>query len=280
MLSAPAPIPDPQRFNGSVHLYTNAVQQVATELNCAFVDLFDHTATALNDIDGRLLPDNPMADLDVSDHPELMRERFNQWTANGMHFNDVGYERMACLVRERLFNRPIDSAHTRIDFGSKNVTATGSQLKTSSGKSTSVQFSLKLKELSPVPCIIDVARPDYSNSEKLQLTVKDSNGDIVLTTTSDSAVRIKGNDGTSIDRFLVPSSEYAALRDLVMRKNELYFHRWRPQNITYLFGFRKHEQGNNAVEIAQFDPLIDQLEEKIHAAQQPGWHTIEVSALP
>ncbi len=40
------------------------------------------------------------------------------------------------------------------------------------------------------------------------------------------------------------------------RKDQLFFHRYRPQNETYLFLFRKHEQGNNAVEIPQFDPLI------------------------
>jgi hypothetical protein len=59
-----------------------------------------------------------------------------------------------------------------------------------------------------------------------------------------------------------------ALRTMIVRKNELFFHRWRPQNVTYLFGFRKHEQGNNAVEIPQFDPLIAELEEQIHQQLQ------------
>ena len=53
------------------------------------------------------------------------------------------------------------------------------------------------------------------------------------------------------------------LRMTIVAKNELFFHRWRPQNFTYLFGFRKHEQGNNAVEIPQFDPLIEKKEEAI-----------------
>ena len=30
------------------------------------------------------------------------------------------------------------------------------------------------------------------------------------------------------------------------RLKTAFFHRWRPQNETYLFGFRKHEQGKNA----------------------------------
>ena len=59
-----------------------------------------------------------------------------------------------------------------------------------------------------------------------------------------------------------------ALRAAINRKNELFFYRWRPQNNTYLFGFRKHEQGNNAVEIPQFDPLVAEQEQIIAQAQE------------
>lgn len=54
-----------------------------------------------------------------------------------------------------------------------------------------------------------------------------------------------------------------ALRRLIQKKSELFFHRWRPQNETYLFGFRKHEQGQNAREIPMFDPLIEKAEDEI-----------------
>jgi len=58
------------------------------------------------------------------------------------------------------------------------------------------------------------------------------------------------------------------LRDLIAAKNDLYFHRYRPQNETYLRGFRKHEQGQNAAEIQQFDALIEQAEARIAALVQ------------
>jgi lysophospholipase L1-like esterase len=61
-----------------------------------------------------------------------------------------------------------------------------------------------------------------------------------------------------------------ALLASIRRKNELYFHRWRPQNVTYLFLFRKHEQGNNAVEIPQFDPLIAAEEQRIAELRRPS----------
>lgn len=53
------------------------------------------------------------------------------------------------------------------------------------------------------------------------------------------------------------------LRQAVIEKDQLFFYRWRPQNETYLFGFRKHEQGKNAKEVAEFDPLVGKVEDEI-----------------
>ncbi|HSJ01230.1 MAG TPA: SGNH/GDSL hydrolase family protein [Verrucomicrobium sp.] len=54
------------------------------------------------------------------------------------------------------------------------------------------------------------------------------------------------------------------LRQTVIKKDQLFFNRWRPANETYLYGFRKHEQGQNAAEIEKFDPLIAAEDQKIH----------------
>jgi len=61
----------------------------------------------------------------------------------------------------------------------------------------------------------------------------------------------------------ISSAELDPMRREVLRKDELFFNRWRPQNETYLFGFRKHEQGQNAKEIPMFDPLIIEADGKI-----------------
>ena len=68
----------------------------------------------------------------------------------------------------------------------------------------------------------------------------------------------------------------AQLRKEIVAKNKLYFHRYRPQNETYLFLFRKREQGNNAVEIPQFDPLVEAAEKKIALLKQPKPHRFEL----
>lgn len=53
------------------------------------------------------------------------------------------------------------------------------------------------------------------------------------------------------------------LRREIVEKNELFFYRSRPANMAYIFGFRKGEQGQNAVEIPKFDPLIAAAEARI-----------------
>jgi hypothetical protein len=45
--------------------------------------------------------------------------------------------------------------------------------------------------------------------------------------------------------------------------------RERPQNETYLFGFRKYEQGQNAREIPLIDPLVEAKEKEIARLRVP-----------
>jgi lysophospholipase L1-like esterase len=68
------------------------------------------------------------------------------------------------------------------------------------------------------------------------------------------------------DKFRGESGE--KLRQAIVAKNELFFHRWRPQNETYLFGFRKHEQGYNAIEVAKFEPLVMKADQEIEAIRK------------
>jgi hypothetical protein len=66
------------------------------------------------------------------------------------------------------------------------------------------------------------------------------------------------------------------LRGLIVEKNRFYFHRWRPENETYLFGFRKKEQGKNAKEIPEFDALIAKMETETAKLRTPVVHHYEL----
>jgi lysophospholipase L1-like esterase len=74
--------------------------------------------------------------------------------------------------------------------------------------------------------------------------------------------------------------EIERLRQVIVEKNWLYFYRWRPQNETYLFGFRKHEQGNNAREIPLFDPLVEAMEKEIARLKVPASRLDDSSRQP
>lgn len=64
------------------------------------------------------------------------------------------------------------------------------------------------------------------------------------------------------------AEQMEALRKLVVAKNAEYFNYWRPQNDTYILGYRKKEQGRNAVELPQFLPLVEAKEKQIAAAKR------------
>lgn len=67
------------------------------------------------------------------------------------------------------------------------------------------------------------------------------------------------------------------LRKVIAAKNFDFFNFWRPDNDTYIFGYRKREQGRNAVEIPQFEPLVAQKEAQIAKLRLPGNQTYTVS---
>ena len=82
---------------------------------------------------------------------------------------------------------------------------------------------------------------------------------------------------------LPPGPEWEQVEELrraIVAKNASYFYRYRPQNETYLFGFRKHEQGQNAKEVPEFDPLVAKAEERIDQLRQPRPHDYELRMVP
>ena len=74
--------------------------------------------------------------------------------------------------------------------------------------------------------------------------------------------------GVTVD-WPAEKMQVEALRAAIIDKNALYFRQYRPQNETYLVGFRRYEQGQNASELDQLGPLIGELENEIGRLQRP-----------
>lgn len=243
------PLPDPSAQNKNLRLYADAIRDVAKKRELAFVDLYD------------LLPDGnsltPPAPL----------------TNNGIHLTVWGYWRSAFVVEKGLGLNP---RPWHVEVG-KEIKAAGTNVEKLPGE------SLKWKtvdEVLPLPAPPAEGAPKAAVIvEERVLVVKDLKPGKYLLTIDGKEIALASEKDWQAGVRLTRGPEFdqaEKLRQAIVVKNELYFHRWRPQNETYLFGFRKHEQGKNAREIPQFDPLVEAKEAEIRKLATPLSHVYEL----
>ncbi len=166
-------------------------------------------------------------------------EREQPLSDNGVHLTEQGYAKTAADFAGALGLSSSEQATIEIDAATKNATSKHVSV-------TDLVINNKTISFTATPERIDA-------TAGTQLIVKG----------------LKANENRSLSSGVVLDKQQRELIDAIREKNELYFHRWRPQNATYLFLFRKHEQGNNAVEIPMFDPLVEELEKKIAELRKP-----------
>lgn len=260
------PLPDPTRHNADLALYRDALKDVAGKRGAAFVDLYD------------LLPNNRQSDRDKG----FVGPRL---TGNGIHFTGFGYWFMAAVVEEAL-------------FGDLDRVVAGSGGGGNPGKVTvEPLFATVVQDVEATPDgvrfrLLDATLPGPHGTDGMRVsfgrTVKVSNlkpGRYALKGDGKPLATGRGGPYSSdaawksgVPIGLGPEyDQVEALRLAINAKNELYFYRWRPQNETYLFGFRKYEQGRNAAEIVEFDPLIAAKEAEIARLRVPVPHVYELT---
>lgn len=223
------PLPDPTVHNREVLRYRDALRDAAGQREYLFVDLTD-----------AIQPDvaNDAAPL----------------TDNGIHLTPAGYLQAARHLERAL---GIGQPAWRVELSdSEQIAAPGTTVSAIQRTKQSLEFEA-----------LDAAVPLAGRT--LQVAGL-SPGDYSLSVDGRTVARASASAWragvTWHDAERDPSE---GLRREILAKNDLYFHRWRPQNETYLFGFRKHEQGNNAVEIPQFDPLVAAKEAEIAVLRRP-----------
>jgi lysophospholipase L1-like esterase len=262
LLNAKQPLPSPSRFNNRIRIYSEAAQSVAQSRGLIFVDVFANFADRIREMSQHL----------TTDHSSGDSESDAKLAENGMHFTDLGYAAASLVFREALLGMSTESPQVTVNVTRKSLDArhaTTRNVQWNPDGKTLVRFEVREDVLAPLPLIVRADKLT-TGSENVNLSIDDG----------DQKSQLEGQKLEAPDsrQFVVGTNpQYEALRQLLLRKNELYFHRWRPQNITYLFGFRKHEQGNNAADIARFDPFIQDLEQQIHATQEPQWRTMEIT---
>ena len=237
-----SPLPDPAKYN-------DVTSQVEKEREHTFIEL-------------------PLRNL--SDHEKVFGEQNEyRYTENGIHLSDAGDFFMSRFLAKRLCSIPPVRRLT-IDVASKAYDARSIGLNDLTITETSVKFELMNRDTllryektveSPLLSFLNLPAGEY----ELRMD------GMKMTSGQEAISGEKVTDYSQPDIYSVngPQNQIERMRELINEKNTLFFHRHRPQNETYLFLFRKHEQGNNAVEIPQFDPLIAELEKKIAVLKQP-----------
>ncbi len=242
-----APLPDPAEQNKRLTAYTGEIGRVARENRHRFVDLFNYF--------GR--PSKTERDVPL--------------TSNSMHLTPYGYWRLGKSMLSQL-ETPAARWHIMIDLNKNKQEADGATLKAFKATAQSVQFKSKATHLPlpPAPHYDEKQRVIHIHGLKPGRYTLNIDGKAVTTRPAgDWSVGVRLND--------TPDAQQAEqLRNTIVEKNELFFHQWRPQNVTYLFLFRKHEQGQNAKEMPMFDPLILAKEKQIATLRVPVERTYEL----
>lgn len=239
-----APLPDSKAQNRNLALYAKALNSLAKERGAYFVDLFNSLETRSEGRGTKAITDN------------------------GVHLNDYGYFLAAERIAQSLAGYPATKALS-LDKSGGLKDAAGVTLLDAAESGAGLTISLQDDRLSLsrlggdfaqnlTLALADLPRGDYSLEYE---------GKVIATGSAQKWKR-------GIQLAWEPSNDQATqLRETIKKKNALFFHQWRPQNETYIRGFRKHEQGQNAADLPKFDPFIESEEMKIDLLKKPQAYT-------
>lgn len=245
------PLPDPDKYNADLRKYNDVIGQVAKEREHAFLDLFDT----------------------LSSEPPLTENGFDLSS-----WGDFQVSKGLAMAFGAQFRHSIEIDLRTMDYVSTHT----SILKTENNERTVELEFLDHSLAWAVENVGSAEGPDLQSFFRISATDAPAysirSGGQKIGTFSGAFVPDLGivKNPRMNGHLTAVGTQVAELNRLINEKNSLFFHRYRPQNETYLFLFRKHEQGNNAAEIPQFDPLIEELEKKIDELKKPVKQKIEL----
>ncbi len=248
------PLPDQQEYNASLKLYRDVIAEAAKTREHPFVDLYEFGFPLKTEIDL----------VSGKDAKQYL-------TSNGLHLTPRGESIVAWRMLPQLGVQQT-WPQIQIDVAAPSLDAQGAQVFDLRIEKESVSFQaiwrgagIRRMHANSICFVPMITFRGLAARKKFELHV---DGQVVY---SEWGEVWSGGRGVEL-----PDRQPELLRRAIAEKNALFFNRHRPQNETYLFLFRKHEQGNNAVEIPQFDPLIAQKEKEIAELKKPVVHKFEL----
>lgn len=184
-------------------------------------------------------------------------------TQNGIHLNDRGYRAATWAVERALGLPPLA---WEVSLSGKKALGRGTTLSdVASDGSRFVALDAALP-CGPRTLLVQGLPPGRH--------VLRIDGSAVATATAEEWAR-----GVAITKG--PEFDHAdKLRRLIAGKNTHYYHYWRPQNDTYIFGFRRKEQGHLTAEFPKYPPILNEKDAEIAKLRVPVPHTYVLERAP
>lgn len=227
--------------NAMLETYAAAIARLAKERGIQFVDVY-----------------TPM--LELSKKAGI--------TTNGIHLNEAGYYGLANALEQQLGLKPRQTSVTlSVDKNAAVLSGAGKINASESGKAT-LTFTAEATYL-PLPpptesvsLLTDAPLIRITGLKKGLYTLS-GNGEMLATASaSDWAAGVALMQGPWYEQV-------RQLRQLILKKNELFFFQYRPLNTTYILGFRSYEQGRHVKGLEEQSILIKWLEGQITLQRKP-----------
>lgn len=268
------PLPDPTKHNADVKLYTDVIAGVAQKRKHLFLDLNAIVA-------------------DIIAHDDVVDDVFKGFdgvksaklTDDGIQWHQNGYARLDTAIYMMFPELSATPAEVTITLGgpAPKVEVQGAKIIDLVAAADAISFKYQAENLmsSSVGIEFDEMGLAELAADFPILKIKGLKPGKYSISIDGHKIDEADHDDIAEEGLVVVedhnwSDRLRKLRQVIIDKNQLYFYRWRPQNETYLFGFRKHEQGNNGREIPQFDPLVAEKEAEIAKLRVPVAHTFEI----
>lgn len=247
---------DVEAYNDNLEQASTAIREVAERRDLRFIDLF-----------GGLR--------------EVMEREDDPLTTNGIYYNAAGYYHTARVVEEGL-GLAARGWTLALDAGAGTARASGATVAAHRGDRRGQAFTLTHERL-PVPSpTID---PDAEGAAPAsgRVVVSGLRGGRYELREEGRAVAVASAREWAAGVAVTPRAAHSRaerIRSLIKEKNRLYFYRYRPQNETYLLGFREYEQGQLVGELDQFDVLVAERELEIDHLRRPEPYRYELVRVP
>ena len=235
-----SPNPDPDAVNRKLKQVSEAIKTLANDRGTLFIDLYTRLYPAAMD------PDQSI-------------------TQNSIHLNSHGYQLAAAALETELGLPP------RLDNWTVNIgDAVPSYTPVSNLQRTEDRVSFVL-----TPPVLPMVS---GNETPIDFSIEGlPRGRFILKINDEEIMTASSRDFAAGVSFTHPQLGQAEqVRQLIVDKNAVHFHQYRPQNETYLVGFREYEQGQNARELELLNSFIGQKENDIGRWQIPAEVMVEL----